>query len=236
MEKPDPNNLEFKLSQLLDGDLSPDEEAALLARLRDDDELSRTCAGYRRLDEMLGDLAAAPELADVDYDAQRADIMATLARRALLAKPQRRVLPWMFGSVAAAAAVAVLALGATLFFKTSVITVDSPTDGLVIVPVDKPADPLIASALVLPSRSRGTVESALQPMVRDRVGIASVSIVQIRVNYLDDDEFMLSDPDDNPLAHGSDIGRPVAKPLPAGTVLMIFDRPVERDYDMFDVF
>ena len=225
MEKPDPNNIEYKLSQLLDGDLSPDEEAALLARLRDDDELSRTYAGYRRLDEMLEDLAVAPELSDVDYESQRADIMSTLAKRALLAKPRRRVLPFVFGGALAAAAAAVVVLGAMTFFRTSIVPVDSPVGGSV------------ASAIVQPPRSQGTVESFIEPMARDRDGSAYVSIVQVRVHYLDDDEFMLSDPNDNPLlAHGSDIGKTTTKPLPAGTVLMVLDRPERDGYEWFDVF
>ena len=32
MDKSDPNNIEYKLSQLLDGDLSPAEEAELLEK------------------------------------------------------------------------------------------------------------------------------------------------------------------------------------------------------------
>jgi len=224
------DNIEFQLSQLLDGDLSPEEEARLLARLRDDEELSRTYAGYRRLDEMLEDLAVAPELSEVDYDTQRSDIMASLAKKALLTqRPRTRVLPWVFGGAMAAAAAAALVLGAMTFFKTAFVPTAVPTTG-------GPAGS-VASMIVPPSKNLGTVESALEPLARD-AGEYDIAIVQARVNDLDDDEFMLSDPEDNPLlAHRGEIGRDTKiNPLPAGTVLMVLDRPVERDFDWFDVF
>jgi len=231
MEKIDPNNIEFKLSQLLDGDLSPDEQDRLLARLRDDEELSRTYAGYRRLDAMLEDLIVAPELSQVDYDAQRADIIATLEKRSLLAKPRPRVIPWVYRGALAAAATVLLAIGATMVFKTAM---PDPTPGPT--PVGG-----VASAIV-PPRMVGSIESSVAfQSYRDE---SAVSLVQIRVNYLDDNEFMLSDPDGfdkNPLADTGQTG-PFAntdgntKPLPAGTVLMVLDQPVEREFDWFDVF
>ncbi|MCL2701136.1 MAG: hypothetical protein FWE88_05525 [Phycisphaerae bacterium] len=224
MEKPEYDNMEFKLSQLLDGDLPPDEEALLLARLRDDDELAKTYAGYRRLDDMLEDLAVAPELSAVDYDAQRADIMACIEKKALLTySPRKRVLPWVFGGALSAAAVAMLAIGAFIVFRTATVVPTPP----------QPTAGSVASVLVPPHMAAlGSVESAIEPFADDSEG---VSIVQIRISYPSDDEFMLADPNDNPLAHG-DIGRtgPSATPLPAGTVLMVLDRP--DSFDWYDIY
>ena len=107
MANQEKNNIEFFLSQYLDGQLTPRQEQDLLGRLETDRDLAEQLRQYRALEEALPSVAA-EALAGVDYAAQRSSIMDRLERKSLLQVPQRRVLvlrPRFWGAMAAAAAI-----------------------------------------------------------------------------------------------------------------------------------
>jgi len=218
----DKDNLEFKLSQLLDGDLDPTEEALLLARLREDSDLARQLAGYKHLDEMLEDLAVAPELSRVDYDAQRSEIMAKLEKKALLTAPRRlSIVRIAFSGALAAAATLLIVFGASMFFRNNA-------------PTMLPSRLPVAVSEMPRAVNQGSVQSEVLPVTLE--GGDEVAMVQVRVIYPKDDEFMLASPDENPITNEM-AKAPASSQLPPNTVLMIQDNPAtdKAGFDMFDI-
>ena len=104
--------LEFEISQYLDGQLPRRRALALERRLRTDVALAETFRRYAAMEGRLSALGAA-ELAGVDYDEQRGQIMAALERKVLLAPPSRvwRLRPVLGAIAAAAAAVIAVTVG-----------------------------------------------------------------------------------------------------------------------------
>ncbi len=97
------DDVEFALCEYLDGALSGREARRLQRRLAEDPDLADELKRYAALDEALASVAGAgPD--GVDYDLQRAEVIAAIERRALLQPPRRRVLRPVFGALAAAAA------------------------------------------------------------------------------------------------------------------------------------
>jgi len=88
MAKPKDDDLEFRLSCYLDGQLPRRERLALEKRLRQDEALREELRRYAALEASLAELSAG-EVGGVDYDRQRAEILAAVERKALLAPPRR---------------------------------------------------------------------------------------------------------------------------------------------------
>lgn len=120
------DNLEFKVSQYLDGQLSTEAAAELEELLGRDLNLRKELQQYASLNEMLQSLAMPAELEEIDFAAQRQDIMATLERRALVrAKPRWQLGIFVRGALAAAA-VLVLALSAFIVFRGGEVSEGAP--------------------------------------------------------------------------------------------------------------
>ncbi len=105
--KMDNQDLEFQISQYIDGQLDPRQRQELEARLHADPAAAELLRQYKALQSHLGQLDAMG-LDGIDFDSQRATIMASLERKALLTSRQRRVFvlrPAFIGAVAAAAVV-----------------------------------------------------------------------------------------------------------------------------------
>jgi len=105
------DKLEQLLCGRLDGELSAEQAAELERRLKQDPALREELRRYAALQGHLAELGR-QELRDVDYDAQLAEIMSAVERRALLRRAVVRrplVLRPVFGIVAAAAAVLIVA-------------------------------------------------------------------------------------------------------------------------------
>lgn len=104
--------VEQELTEYLDGALSPRRARRLEDRLAADETLRETLGKYAALE---GHLAAlGDEAPDVDYDAQRRDVLAALERRELLDRPARRPVvlrPWFVASAAAAMVLMALLTG-----------------------------------------------------------------------------------------------------------------------------
>jgi anti-sigma factor RsiW len=95
--------LEFEITQLLDGDLPPQKEAILRRELAADPEAVRLMEEYARLEELLSGIDPPPE---VDWDALHGRISRAVGGAPAEANHTRR--PW--GQVALAASV-LIALG-----------------------------------------------------------------------------------------------------------------------------
>ncbi|MCK4601215.1 MAG: hypothetical protein KAU28_02035, partial [Phycisphaerae bacterium] len=109
--------LEFEISQYLDGQLSRRRAAELESRLREDPALQKVFGEYVSL---VGHIAQqGPEDVAIDYADQKAEILRAVERKMLLegAPARRRLLRPVFGAMAAAAAVLVLATTAVLIFQ-----------------------------------------------------------------------------------------------------------------------
>ena len=188
------DNLEFLLSQYLDGQLDPQEMERLEDRLGSDLELRREFQRYAKLDEMLGELRSPPELAAVDFDAQRHEIMAALERKALLAeRPRFNVIRMTFAGVGALAAAAVIVAGSWLIFHT-------PSGG---------SSPVARVEIVKPvSSSHGQAVASLAGP-----GLQDLNQAQVAVEYeqVPDNEFPLAAAERTPEAWDA----------PTGTVLMV---------------
>jgi anti-sigma factor RsiW len=102
-------DIEFQLSQLLDGELPEEQAAALRRRIAADPALAEQFRRYQALEEGLGRLGS--EMPAVDWDLQRESIRSVLEREALLkpmSTPWRGVLfRWSAAAAAAAACVIV---------------------------------------------------------------------------------------------------------------------------------
>ena len=139
------DEMQFQLSQYVDGQLSPEQAGGLEQRLERDPQLREELRRYRALEANLAAIGQA-EPEGVDYDAQRERIMDELARRALLARrPARRIrLRPFLGGLAAAAAV-VLALTAWMVYGptdrpgASGVPTGRPIVSVSLVPVAEPA-------------------------------------------------------------------------------------------------
>ncbi len=144
-------DLEFELSEYLDGNLPAHEAARLEKLLAEDNELRQQLQDYASLNEGLSKIGRA-ELEDIDYDRQRSEVMAAIERKVLLeGYPARRrqvAIRWMAGGLAAAAAVLIVASLALQLFRSepqptiisSVVTAEA---GL---PKDVPS--VVASSIV----------------------------------------------------------------------------------------
>jgi len=140
----DKRRAEFRLTQYLDGGLSRREAVALEGQLKADESLREELGRYAALQGQLAAMAA-ERLSDVDYDAQRSDIMSALERKALLGERTRRPLllrPW-FAPVAAVAAAAIIMVGSWL-----VRSVGPDGDPLVQVAMLPGAPPIAGAAVV----------------------------------------------------------------------------------------
>ncbi len=109
---PNNQNLEYQLSQHLDGQLDAEVRAKLQKRLAEDPELSRQWQRYTELDCQLDALSGEP-LPEIDFDEQRERIVAAVERKALLeGYPKRR---WVIGTRSmAVAAAAMLLMGVAI--------------------------------------------------------------------------------------------------------------------------
>lgn len=108
----DKDNLEFLISQYLDGQLSVRQEQDFARRLEQGAALAEELRKYQALEGHLKDVGSA-QIRQVDFEAQRSSIMERLERKVLLEGTRRRVFvlrPAFLGSVAAAAAI-MLAVG-----------------------------------------------------------------------------------------------------------------------------
>ncbi len=200
--KDEKDNLEFLLSQYLDGQLDPREMERMEDRLGGDLELRRELQRYAKLDEMLGELRSPPELEAVDFDAQRREIMAALDRKALLSgRPRFNVIRMTFAGVGALAAAALIAVGAWLAFHTPTV---APSDSVVRVEMVKPV-----------SSDQGQVVVSIAGPEPEDMSQAQVTVEYERVP---DDEF--------PLASDQ---TPEAWDAPTGTVLMVGASPAQPE-------
>ena len=195
--KNEKDNLEFLLSQYLDGQLDPQEMERMEDRLGNDLELRRELQRYAKLDEMLGELRSPPELEAADFDAQRREIMAALERKALLAgRPRFNVIRLTFAGVGALAAAAIITVGTWLVIRTPP-TVIGPS-------------PMVRAGIVKPvSSGQGPVVVSLAGPGLEELSQAQVAVECVPVP---DDEFSL--------AAGSEQA-PEAWDAPTGTVLMV---------------
>lgn len=119
MKRPDENeDWEFLLSQYLDGQLSDRQAAELARRLEKDSRLREELTRYSRLNGELR-VVDLEELDEIDYDDQRAGIMAAVERKALLEGLPRRRLVFrpVFRVLAAAAVLLMLASAGLLVFR-----------------------------------------------------------------------------------------------------------------------
>ena len=99
MDRPEKDNLEFELSQYLDGELSGRRARKLERRIAEDPALQKELKKYAALEGQLSALGSSP-LAGADYDSQRAEVLRMLERRRLLERPRPR--PVFFRPVFAA--------------------------------------------------------------------------------------------------------------------------------------
>ncbi len=113
----DRKNTEYLLSQYLDEQLTPREEAELREKLSEDGDLREELRRYSALDEQLRSLGEV-EVDGIDYDAQRTGVVSSIERSVLLkARPRRRlILRPAFGAMAAAAMVLIaVSIGVLMF-------------------------------------------------------------------------------------------------------------------------
>jgi anti-sigma factor RsiW len=116
------DNLEFELSQYLDGQLSGWRTRRLERRLEREPALRAALQKYASLEGHLADLAGR-ELAGVDYDSQRLEVGRRLERRALLERPRRRPVvlrPWFLSAAGGLAIAAAVVAGALFLMSTPV--------------------------------------------------------------------------------------------------------------------
>lgn len=119
---PSEQQLEFLLSQYIDGQLDQAGQEDLQRRLQADDELSEQLRQYERLDALLGETNPAG-LAEADFHIQRSQIRSQLERDALLGHHRRRVLRPVMYAVTSIAAAIVVAVSAWVLTRS-----DAPVD------------------------------------------------------------------------------------------------------------
>jgi anti-sigma factor RsiW len=107
-----PENMEFQLSQLLDGQLDDQQAQALRRQMAQDPALARQFRQLQALEAKLAELAGLTP--SVDWELQRESIHSKLERHTLLAPGQNallvRLLRWSAATAAAAAVLAGLVL------------------------------------------------------------------------------------------------------------------------------
>ena len=122
-EQPNFNDVEFRLTQYLDGMLSPREVRALERQLAEDPALRAELHRYAALEERLASMGQ--ELPrEMDLGSQRADIMSALERKGLLQERPRRLVilrPVFISSFAAVAAAVIIALSAWTYFHPTTV-------------------------------------------------------------------------------------------------------------------
>ncbi len=119
---PDEHELEFLLSQYIDGQLDEPRQKDLQRRLQTDDALSEQLRRYERLDALLGQTNPAG-LAEADFHIQRSQIRSQLERDALLGHHRHRVLRPVMYAVTSIAAAIVVAVSAWVLTRS-----DAPVD------------------------------------------------------------------------------------------------------------
>jgi anti-sigma factor RsiW len=159
-------DMEYKLSQLLDGQLGPDESNALLKRIDEDPALREQFRLYQSLEEGLSRQGA--QMPAVDWELQREAIHSVLEREALL-KMSRfawpvRAIRW---SAAVAAVAAIITLAGLLSGRLP--NVGAPASSDLSVAYDRPAgipagQAVLTSGMILPQSpaQSGDVVAAVQ--------------------------------------------------------------------------
>lgn len=156
------NQREFRLCQYLDGQMGRKERRCFEQQLQDDPALREELELYASLEGMLGGLALQePEGLEVNYDQQRAQIVAAAEKKVLLA-PARHApffLRPTFAFMAAAAVVLLLVAGS---FLLNPATIAPP----------KPAAPAVTVQVLPgePSREgQGLVSVQFEPMQQEEM-------------------------------------------------------------------
>lgn len=136
----DKENPEYLLSQYIDGQLTRDQEENLSDRLATDEELRDQLRLYTSLNARL-DLDS-DELDKIDYDGQRAAIVAAVERKILLEglPRRRRILRPVFGALAAAALVLLVVSAGVLMFRKQTVPVAGPVISVMMLPETSAAD------------------------------------------------------------------------------------------------
>lgn len=116
MDIPPEHEVDRRLCEYLDGQLSAHERVQLERRLEHDEALRRELARYGDLDELLAGLARDP-VEGVDYDVQRAEIVAAVERQALLGARRLVLRPVFLGTMAAAALVLIAVTAAIVLLR-----------------------------------------------------------------------------------------------------------------------
>lgn len=163
-------DIEFELSQLLDGELSAERARELRQRMAGDPALAEQFRLYQSL--QAGIEAQADDLPAVDWNVQRESIRAALERDALLEMPVRiwpgRLMRW---AAAGAAAAAMIVAAAMLWSLFQAPPAGPQLDVVVAPPTAPPAGEAVVVAQVLgpPARTgRATLEVAVrEPTARD---------------------------------------------------------------------
>jgi anti-sigma factor RsiW len=129
-DKMENQEIEFLISQYIDGQLDAAQKLELERRLAGDPRMAEELRKYKSLEGQLANLGL-PDLAGVDFNSQRSSIMASLERKALLTTRPRLTIPAFFlrpafyGAMAAAAMV-VLAIGVGIKFLDQSSTQNQP--------------------------------------------------------------------------------------------------------------
>lgn len=148
------DHIQFKLSQLLDGDLPEREANALRQRMAEDPQLAEEFRLYQAIEQNLA--GAGADLPGVDWDSQRQSIHETLEREALLKDAQpiwaKKTFRWAASVTAAAAAIMlmVLAMGRFLPSGSDSTQIATPAGNGGGTSVATPATPARTGAAVAP--------------------------------------------------------------------------------------
>jgi anti-sigma factor RsiW len=136
---------EFQISRYLDGDMGDAEQAEFEARIKADTSLADEVSKYQSLEARISALGRTDPVEDVDWSAQRREIMEVVTWRS---RGWRRFVTSPMRVACAAAAVAVLGVGIFLLVHKS-----SPPQPIAVV-VKPPAEPVVR-VTVLPAGSAG---------------------------------------------------------------------------------
>jgi anti-sigma factor RsiW len=167
MNQHERDNLEFELSQYLDGELSGRRARRMERRLEEEPALREDLKKYAALGEQL-DALARTDVPGMDYDWQRSEVVRMLERKRLLdARPRRTIFfrPVFWGAGGALAVAASVVVGIMAWMSSPAGPAKAP--GL-------PA-PEISVALVMPAA-------------------AAQSQVQAKLRKLDENDYRLAGP------------------------------------------
>lgn len=220
------DDIQFKLSQLLDGDLPEREASALHQRMAEDPQLAEEFRLYQAIEQNLA--GAGADLPGVDWDSQRQSIRETLEREALLKDTQpiwaKKTFRWAAGvtSVAAAIMLMVLAMGRFLPSSSDSTQIATPTGNGGGTSVATPATP---------ARTGVAVVTPVGKTPRPGAELASAMIVPPGVNKpLPKEELVVSylEPGPGDLDQPGALATPVALDSGAmpGTVVVSAGAPV----------